>query len=186
MPALIRTLAKLTAYVMVFFSCAVAAVEQDIVINIEKSGEAFIVETRFDVQVPLRTAWDVLTDFDHMTGILGNLSSSRIVRRDGNTLYVAQEGVARFGIFSYAFASEREIRLEPMKRILAKQLTGNAKRFESELQLTSEGTATQVHYRAEVVPDSGFARTFGGSFIKHEVGEQFTAMTAEMMRRKSP
>lgn len=186
MAALIRTLTNLTACFTVLLTCLATAAEQDIVLNVEKSGEAFVVETRFDVPVPLRTAWDVLTDFDHMTGILSNLSSSRIVRRDGNTVYVAQEGLAKFGIFSYAFASEREIRLEPMKRILAKQTTGNAKRFESELELTQSGGATQIRYRAEVVPDSIFGQTFAGRFIKHEVEEQFTAMAAEMVRRKSP
>ena len=68
---------------------------------------------------------------------------------------------------------------------IARQITGNAERFESELELTQSGSATRVHYRAEVVPDSGLARTFGGRFIKHEVEEQFTAMAAEMMRRNA-
>ena len=101
-------------------------------------------------------------------------------------MYVAQEELARFGILSYALASERDIRFESMKRILAKQITGNGKRFESELELTQTGPATQVHYHAEVVPDSSFARTFGGHFIKHEVEEQFTAMAAKMMRSEAP
>jgi len=29
------------------------------------------------------------------------------------------------------------------------------------------------------------ARTFGGSFIEHEITEQFSAMTEEMTRRKA-
>lgn len=35
-----------------------------------------------------------------MTNILHNLTSSRIVSRNGNTLQVRQEGIARFGVFS--------------------------------------------------------------------------------------
>lgn len=186
MTALSRFVIRLTALFLLFMGHVAFSVEPEIVISVEKTGDAFIVDTRFDLPVPLRTAWEVLTDFDNMTGILSNLTSSKIVRRDGKTLYVAQEGLARFGLLSYAFTSEREIRLEPMKRILAKQITGNAKRFESELELTQIGSATQIHYRAEVVPDSSFARTFGGRFIKHEVEEQFTAMAAEMMQRKAP
>ena len=185
MSALSRFIFTLTAIFLLVLSHVVSGVEPEIVINIERNGDAFIVDTKFDLPVPLRTAWEVLTDFDNMTEILSNLTSSKIVRRDGKILYVAQEGLARFGILSYAFASEREIRLEPMKRILARQITGNAERFESELELTQSGSATRVHYRAEVVPDSGLARTFGGRFIKHEVEEQFTAMAAEMMRRNA-
>ena len=126
MSALPRFIFTLTAIFLLVLSHVVSGVEPEIVINIERNGDAFIVDTKFDLPVPLRTAWEVLTDFDNMTGILSNLTSSKIVRRDGKILYVAQEGLARFGILSYAFASEREIRLEPMKRILARQITGNA------------------------------------------------------------
>lgn len=158
-------------------------VEPEILVGIEKSGEAYVVEATIKVQAPVRTAWEVLTNFDNMTGILSNLTLSKIVRRNGNTLVVAQEGTAHYGIFSYSFASEREIRLEPMKRIFARQITGNAKRFESELELSQTGLVTLISYRAEVVPDSGIGRTLGGQFIQHEVEEQFTAMVAEMKRR---
>jgi carbon monoxide dehydrogenase subunit G len=176
----------LLACFLLIMSSSAFGVEPEILVGIEKSGEAFIVEARINLQVPLRTAWEVLTDFDNMTGILSNLASSKIVRRNGNTLVVDQEGTAHYGIFSYSFASEREIRLEPMKRIFARQISGNAKRFESELDLSQTGLVTLIRYRAEVVPDSGVGRTFGGHFIQHEVEEQFTAMVVEMKRRSVP
>jgi len=171
---------------LLFPSFSACAAEPEWVIAIEKRGSAFVVDATIDFPVPLRTAWDVLTDFDHMATILSNLSSSRITERTENTVLVQQEGVARYGIFSYTFASEREIRLEPMHRILARQLSGNAQSFASELKLSPGGTGTEVRYHAEVVPDSGLARTFGGPFIKHEIEEQFSAMAAEMARRKAP
>lgn len=71
------------------------------------------------------------------------------------------------------------------KRILARQLSGNAKRFASELELSKTDNGSQARYHAEVTPDSGLARTFGGPFIQHEVEEQFTAMAAEMLRRQA-
>lgn len=176
----------LLACTLLMMSCSAFGVEPEIIVGIEKSGEAFVVDATIKVPLPIRTAWEVLTDFDNMTGILSNLASSKIVRRTGNTLVVDQEGTAHYGIFSYSFASEREIRLEPMKRIFARQISGNAKRFESELELSQTGFVTQIRYHAEVVPDSGIGRTFGGHFIQHEVEEQFTAMVAEMKRRSAP
>jgi carbon monoxide dehydrogenase subunit G len=167
-------------------SLAASAADPEIVVAVEKHGSAFVVDATIDFPVPLRTAWEVLTDFDNMTAILSNLTASRIASRSGNTLQVQQEGVAHYGIFSYDFASEREIRLEPMKRILATQISGNAKSFASELQLSPNGVGTEARYHVEVVPDSGIARTFGGPFIKHEIEEQFSAMAAEMARRKAP
>jgi len=160
------------------------AVEPAIKLGIEKRGDAFILDTVIDFPVSVRTAWDVLTDFDHMVGVLNGLTASKITKRNENTMVVQQSGVAKFGIFSYAFASEREIRLDPMKRIQATQLSGNAKQFVSDLELTPAGDKSQARYHAEVTPDSGIERTFGGSFIEHEVEEQFAAMVAEMTRRK--
>ena len=180
-----RSFPRLAVSVLLIFCCAANAAEPTIQVGIEKSGDVFIIDTRFDFPVPLRMAWDVLTDYDNMAGILSNVTSSKVMERDENTLRVQQAGVAKYGIISYSFVSEREVRLEPMKRILARQITGNAKQFSSEMDLTPDGNTTQVRYHAETIPDSALARTFGGAFIQHEVEEQFTAMATEMLRRKT-
>ena len=181
-----RRLAATLSIALLLQSFAAAAADPDWTITVEKQGSTFVVDAHLDFAAPLRTTWQVLTDFDHMTAILSNLSASRIVSRTANTLLVQQEGLAKYGFFSYPFASEREIRLEPMKRIVARQLSGNARSFASELLLSPGDSGTEVRYHAEMVPDSGIARIFGGPFIKHEIEEQFSAMAAEMARRSTP
>lgn len=175
----------LLACILLLLSGVAFASEPEITVSITKSGDAVVVDSSFDLSVPLRTAWDVLTDFDNMVGILNNLTSSKVIHRQGNTLVVQQEGKARYGLFSYSFASEREIRLEPRKRIIARQVTGSAQRFESEMELSKTGQGTAIRYHAEIVPEPGLARIFGAPLIQHEIEEQFTAMVAEMTRRKT-
>ena len=157
--------------------------EPKVLVNVSQSGEAFIIDAAIEVDVPLATAWGVLTDFDNMTTILGNLTSSKITSREGNTWMVKQEGVAKFGIFSFSFVSEREIRMIPMQRILAKNISGTVKRMESEAQVTGGDQGVKIKYHAESVPDSVLAHMFGASFVRHEVQEQFLAMAKEMVRR---
>jgi hypothetical protein len=156
-------------------------------VAVSEAGETFVVEAMIRVPVTQRTAWEVLVDFDHMTGILNNLTSSRVARRDGDFLVVRQEGIARFGLFSYPFQVEREVRLEPMKRILTRNLSGSLKRMESEVRLipAGKGQLMQIAYRAEFVFDSVIAGLFGTAFLRHEVEEQFLLMTAEMKRRET-
>lgn len=154
-------------------------------VAVAQSGEHFIVDATMDAQVSLETAWKVLTDFDHMTAILSNLTTSKILAKNGNTWLIRQEGVAKYGLLSFAFYSEREIRLEPMQRILAKNLSGTVKRMESEARLSVASQGTHIDYHAEVTPDSILARMFGASFIRHEVEEQFHAMLQEMLQRQS-
>jgi hypothetical protein len=176
---------RLAVCLLLSMDLAAFAAEPEIQVAVEKSGEAFRVDATVIIPVPLLTAWDVLTDFNNMVGILSNLTSSKIIRRKGSSVFVLQEGVATYGFVSYPFASVREIRLEPMKRILATQLSGSAKRFESEMELTETGRGARIRYRAEIVPDSGIARAFGGPFIQHEVEEQFGLLATEMLRRKA-
>jgi carbon monoxide dehydrogenase subunit G len=166
-------------------SSAAFAAEPEVVVHVEKAGDAFVVDASVELPVPLRLAWNVLTDFDAMASILSNLQSSRIVRREGNTLYVEQQGTAKFGIFSYSFNSMREIRLEPMQHVIARQLTGTASSFASDTALSASARGTLVHYHAEIAPGSSVARIFGGPFIRHEVEEQLGAMAAETARRQA-
>lgn len=160
--------------------------EPTVAVAVAQAGKAFSVDAMVDVPVSVATAWGVMTDFDNMTAILGNLTSSKVTSRAGNTWIVRQQGVAKYGFLSFAFESEREMRLEPMKRILAKSLSGTAKRMESEAKLMPLGRGVQIRYHAEVEPDSMLARMFGAPFVRHEVEEQFILMSKEMMRRQPP
>jgi len=178
MPSLIR----ITTFLLLL-SAAVGHAEPNIKVSVDKVGDGFVVETVAVFPVSVRVAWEVLTDFDNMATILSNLTSSKIVRRNGNTLRVMQEGAARYGLFSYDFSSEREIRLDPPKRIVSHQLSGNARRFDSDARLQGTEQGAELRYHAEMVPDSSIARMFGGSFVRHEIEEQLIAMSAEMEKR---
>ena len=169
--------------VLALFGEAAFGVEPKVAVTVGQKDEAFIVDATIDVPVPLPTAWEVLTDFDHMASILSNLKSSKIASREGNTWIVRQNGVARWGPLSFSFESEREIRLEPMQRILAKSLSGTLKRMESEAKIAASDQGVQIRYHAESVPDSVLARMFGASFVRHEVQEQFLEMAKEMLER---
>lgn len=160
-----------------------AAPEAEITINVEKTDDGFHVTATAEVPTPLRTAWAVLTDFDRMTAVMSNLESSKVVERNGNTLRVVQQGTARYGPFSYPFTSEREIRLTPMRAIDSRQISGSARRFESSMRLVANGSGTHLDYSADIVPDSGVAWFFGRPFVRHEMEEQLSAMTGEMIRR---
>ena len=177
----------LLASLLIWLSLGSASgAEREVAVAVREAGDAFIVQATIRPPVSLRTAWDVLVDFDHMVGILSNLTASKVVSRNGNVLIVKQEGVARFGIFSYPFTAEREIRMEPPRRILAKNLSGTLKRMQSEVQLIPTGPrGVRIEYRAEFAFDSIIAGLFGVSFLNHEVEEQFLSIVAEMKKREA-
>ncbi len=173
------------SFVLLIVNFPAFAAEPDVVVNIARNGDEFVIDASIDIPVSVRMAWDVFTDFDHMAEILSTVTSSKIVSRHENTLFVQQQGIAKFGAFSYSFSSEREIQLEPMKRVVARQISGNAKRFESVADISPNERGTHVLYHAEMVPDSVLARIFGAPLVKTEFEGQFTEMAAEMLRRKA-
>lgn len=158
--------------------------EQNPSVVVTRKGDTFVVDVVMFALVKQETAWEVLTDFDHMPDFLSNLSYSKTLRRDGSLLLVKQSGLAKYGIFSFAFESEREIRLEGMHHIYSRNVSGTARRMESEASLIQAGNGVQIRYHAEMVPDSALAHIFGKSFVNHEFAEQFRLMLDEMKRRE--
>lgn len=177
----------LPALLVLLYSGAACCEEPHVHVGVSQSGEVLTVDATIEAPVTQKTAWDVLVDFDHMAAILHNLTSSKVVSRDGNTLIVKQQGVAKYGVLSFSYESEREIRLDPMQRIRAKELAGSARRMESEMQLStaSPGNGVQIKYHAEIVPDSVLARLFGKSELQSQITEQFESMVAEMRKREA-
>lgn len=181
------TIRRMLAVCALLVFAALAHADAGIFAAVVREGDAFVVTATMDAPVSLRTAWGVLTDYEHMAGIVANLSSSRVLERHGNQLVIRQEGAVKYGLFTFAFETEREIRLEPMQRILAKNLSGSVKRMESETRLApNEHGGVHIAYRAEIVPDSFLGRLFGGSFARDGVHDQFRLLVEEMQRRETP
>jgi hypothetical protein len=157
--------------------------EPTVTVSVGRSGEAFVVDATMELPVAVGTAWEVMTDFDHMTSYFENLTLSKVSSRAGNTWIVRQEGIARYGLLSFPFESEREMRLEPMQRIFARHLSGTAKRMESETRLAALDHGVRITYHAESVVNSMLGRMFGLNFLRHEVEEQWRLMAREMLRR---
>lgn len=127
---------------------------------------------------------EVLTDFNHMVGVVPNLLSSQIVSRQDNVFVIKQRGKADFGPFSFPFESLRQVEVLPDGRILGRAMGGSTKHMRSELRVQAQGRGARVDYRVEVVPDRWLPSGLGVPFMRHEMAEQFTALIHEMERRQ--
>jgi carbon monoxide dehydrogenase subunit G len=143
----------------------------------------YFADLSLQVAVPPATAIEVLTDFEHMAAFVPNLVSSRIISRTGNVYLIEQNGKAHFGPLSFAFESERRIELHPDGRLISQALSGSAKYMRSELAVQAVAGGTSLHYHIEVTPEYWLPSSFGTSFMRHELAEQFSALAHEMARR---
>lgn len=149
---------------------------------VEKDG-GYVADVVMAAPVPTTVAWDVLTDFDRMANWVPNVRESKVTARDGNTLEVEQQGVAKFGVASFPYVSARRMVLDPQKTVKATQIKGSMKRLESLMRVSADGTGTQLNYHLELVPAGLAALALSKDFLKHELTEQFTAIVGEMVRR---
>lgn len=169
--------------VLAFSTALARAADAAIAVTVNRSGEVFHVAATIHTTAPLPTVWEVMTDFEHMTTILNNLKTSTVLKRDGHNLVVRQEGVARYGILSFSFESEREVNMEPPRRIFTRQISGTAKKMESEVVFEPVADGVTMRYIADIQDDSIMGNLFGTAFLKHEIEEQFQLMVVEMERR---
>ncbi|BCB27111.1 hypothetical protein SKTS_19970 [Sulfurimicrobium lacus] len=158
--------------------------EQDISVHTERDGDTLHVTVDMRVAVKPRRAWEVMTDFDRMAGFIPNLSSSKVVARNGNLLKVAQKGAYTLGLWSFPFESMRDVELFPYSKVTSHATGGSMKSMDSVTYLEADGQNTRVNYNATLTPTLSIPPLIGPSLVSSEVREQFQGMREEMMRRE--
>ncbi|MBS1188229.1 MAG: hypothetical protein H6R10_21 [Rhodocyclaceae bacterium] len=154
-------------------------------VQVVYENDMYVGRFSFLVPVPPTVAWEALTDFDRMAGVIPNLEASRIVAREHNTLLVAQRGRLGFGPLAIPFESQRRVEMRQREGLLiSRAISGNARHMLSEMRLTPEAAGTRLDYRLEMIPDRWLPSSLGIGFMRREMAEQFTALAREMVRRQ--
>jgi hypothetical protein len=152
-------------------------------VDVDKRGDVYFVEVVVSAPVPVAVAWDVMTDFDHMTRFVPELKESRVAAREGNRLTIEQKGVTTVGPLQFDWQSVREIELTPMARTDSRQITGRSRRSRSHTEFAGDGAASRLTYRSEVEPGYWVPSFISRSLISNRIREHFEVMLAEMKRR---
>ncbi|GAA4020177.1 SRPBCC family protein [Actimicrobium antarcticum] len=159
--------------------------ESPVVVHVSKHGDLITVDADFSVSVPPRQAWEVLTDFDHMSRFISNVTFSAVTARQRDKLQVTQKGAAQRGPLSFSFDSVREIELKPFEKITTHLLSGNMKQLDGTTLLSASEVGTHIVYHAESIPNTFVPPLIGTAFIETESRHQFEQMRVEMLTRKA-
>ena len=154
-----------------------------IAVQVQKRGELVVVDAEFTAPVAPKLAWEVLTDFNHMSNFISNVKFSSITSQQGSKLQVAQKGAAKRGPMSFSFNSVREIELQPIQKITSHVISGSMKKLDGVTTLRADGNGSRIVYHADSIPDTYVPPVIGPKFIENETRNQFQEMRAEMVRR---
>jgi ribosome-associated toxin RatA of RatAB toxin-antitoxin module len=153
-------------------------------LDVTYDGETYVLKAVMFAAVPLALAWEVLTDFQNFPKFVPNLRESSVIKPGDKQFTIEQKGVAKFGAFNFNWTSQREVVLTPQTSILSTQVKGSLKKQQSLMLLSSDGEGTRLNYRLELVPTFPASAASSEDLLKRETEEQFTAIVAEMLKRK--
>jgi len=189
MPRRIKAIALLPILSAMLLTPAAAWSEEgenradDIEVTVRKLGATVVVDVGMPVKASLRSAWEVLTDYNHMADFFPNLDSSKIVEQQGNRLRIEQTGKVAYGPLSFPFESVRAIVLTPYSKVISRAVGGTIKQGEAITQLVSEGNTTRILYHSESVPNTWVPPGLGPNIIAGRTREQFASLREEILRR---
>ena len=157
---------------------------QGIAVAIHRDGEAYVVDVDLTVDATPQEAWNVLTDYDHMSKFVSNLTMSHIVRRASDGIEVAQTSRVKFGLFDFKFDNVREVDLVPLQEIRSTLVRGDMKMSAFTTRLTAEGNSTRITNHGRFIPDRWIPPLIGTIVLEAETRKQFAELRAEILRRK--
>ena len=161
-----------------------ASAAQDIEVTAKKLSDMVVIDVSMLVAATPREAWDVLTDYDHMSKFLPNLQSSKILSKSPTRLEVAQKGGVTHGPISITFDVVRDVQLKPYSEIVSHVISGNLKKVDGTTRLAPEGDGTRITFHSESIPNIWVPPGIGPTLIENETRDQFGDMRAEIIKRR--
>ena len=126
-----------------------------------------------------------MTDYEHMDSFLSNLTSSKVVAYQGETLHIAQSGRTKVAFMTFSFAAMRAVELSPPHEIRCSLVSGDFKSYASTTRLVDLAQGVRIVHHGESVPKAWLPPMVGVAVIETETRKQFAEFAAEMLRRQA-
>ncbi len=175
--------ALMLALALLFLVWGLARTDESAVAVENRGGDcgvhgAFIVHTRGAI------AWEVLTDYDGLSGFVTSMHSSRVEQGDFGRKFVRQEAVAKVFFIRRRMRVLLEIQEVPKRRIGFQDVLGKDFRsYVGAWKLSDVTGGTKVEYELVAVPRSAAGRTLCRKLLRDTAQELLEQVRAEMLRR---
>jgi ribosome-associated toxin RatA of RatAB toxin-antitoxin module len=156
---------------------------QDVSVKVQRHGDTIVVDVEATVAAPVRDAWSVFTDYDHMSSFISNIKQSRVIARKGNSLEVEQSGETKVAFLHFGFAAVRAVELVPMQEIRSSLVSGDFKAYSSTTRVAATPSGVQISHHGEYVPKSWLPPLIGPAVVESETRKQYREFIAEIERR---
>lgn len=175
------------AWLMALFLAPGASFAAEVTVSLKMPGpRAYAVDGSFSVVAASSTAWEVLTDYEHLGSFVPDLKSSVVRERRPGRVLLDQEAVGRFLLFARSVRVLLEVIEEPMSRLSFRDVLGRD--FETYggrwTLLAGPDGFTRVSYRLEAVPKISAPGVVTRAALKRAARRLLDQVRQETLRRE--
>lgn len=173
----------LHVHVLISSILATGSVAHAQTVTAHREGEVVIVDAFEDLQATQQQAWAVLTDYEGLSRFIPDMTESRVIIRNGNTVLVEQKGSASLFLLSKAVEVRLEIVENPYEWVTSRAVAGSFKEMEGRYELRPQDGLLRFTYKGRIVPDFWVPAIIETAAVRRAITRQFGAMVKEIRRR---
>lgn len=154
----------------------------------QESLHMYEIDASGTVQAPLPVVWRILTGYDRMEEFVPDLSSCRVLSRNGNEVIIEQFGTARFLFMSRSIHLIVRATEQPMSSIDVDLISGDMKHYEARWELVPipETGGTRVVYTGRIMPSFYVPGILGTNLIRGDIERMMGAVLARLDKGIAP
>lgn len=154
-------------------------------VDIERRGDAVVIEASTRLKSDAGTAWRVLTDYDRYGDFIPGVISSRVVDRHGTAVTVEQSDDVVLWLLHVPVRVTYAIRECPPNRVQSRASASTLPALESSYVLTPIGFGVRLDYVGRIGPGRVLLGRIEQGVLRRGVVRQFTALADEIERRSA-
>lgn len=147
-------------------------------------GGAILLDSEFVIHSTRRNAWDVLTDFEHLSTFVSSIASSSVRAVSNNRLLLDQEARWRVLFFGGRSRLLLDTTLTPMSQIGFTDLKRvDFECYEGRWSIDEVNEGVRVHYHLKVRMNSAFLSSAAPGLLKETAAKFLGEVRVEIRRR---
>jgi hypothetical protein len=165
-------------------------------IEVARDGAAYVVRAAVDLTADRRTAWNTITDYEHLPQFVPGIQSAQVLARAGSgdteRLLIEQTGEFRFFWYAQPVRVWLDVRHEAPVRVEARSVLpsgvdgsrSTVREYEGSYRLTViDASRTRLVYEARFEPSQALLPVLGDYVVRRTISGQFGALADEVERR---
>jgi carbon monoxide dehydrogenase subunit G len=157
----------------------------EVMSEVSREGEHFVVSASAEVAVPRAIAWAVLTDYERYPEFVPEIDAVRVLSRNGNGMVLQQKGRMSFMFFSHPVDVTLAVVETPRQQVVSRSLAGNLRDFSGRYALAETAGGVRLSYSARFVPEFELPPLLGSVIVRSVLERNLAALLHEMRRRQA-